>query len=200
MIGKKKHEEGGLKNNQEDADLGKEKRVEVVEEGSLDDEVEALKAELKSQKDKYLYLLADFDNYKKRAIRERSELMKFGNLELVRSMLTTVDNIELLIDAASRGTSKNEGLVDGAKLAVEQFRDNLARWGVLPIESLGKPFDPFIHEAIGHEVVAGSEPNIVVKELQKAYKIHDKVLRPAKVIVSSKANEKIVGEGEKNGE
>lgn len=199
MRGKKKHEEGGLKNEQVDPSLKDENRVETAEEGSLEKEVLGLKAELQSQKDKYLYLLADFDNYKKRAIKERSDLMKYGNLELVRSMLTTVDNFELLIDAASKSTPKNEGLIDGAKLAVQQFQDNLARWGVVPIESLGKPFDPFVHEALGNEPTIDKEPNIVVKELQMAYKIHDKILRHARVIISSRLNKIDEGEGDKNG-
>ncbi|OGQ36876.1 MAG: nucleotide exchange factor GrpE [Deltaproteobacteria bacterium RIFCSPHIGHO2_12_FULL_43_9] len=201
MKGKKKHVEGGLKSEQCDSDLAKEEAVKVPEKkGSLEKDIEGLQAELQGQKDRYLYLLADFDNYKKRAIRERSDLMKYGNLDLIRSMLTAVDNFELLVDAASKTAVGDEGLIDGAKLAIKQFQDNLARWGVVPVDSLGKPFDPFIHEAIGSEVVADKEPNTVIKELQKAYKIHDKVLRPAKVIVSSQKSEKIGDKGEKNGE
>lgn len=201
MKGKKKHEEGGLKSEQEDSNLVREVSFKEAPKGdSLEKEIEGLQAELQGQKDKYLYLLADFDNYKKRVIKERADFMKYGNQELIRSMLTAVDNFGLLIDAASKTEAKDEGLIDGAKLAIKQFQDNLARWGIVPVDSLGKPFDPFVHEALGSELVADKEPNIVVKELQKAYKIHDKVLRPAKVIVSSQKSEKIEDKGEKNGE
>lgn len=198
MTSKKSNQagKGGLKIESEDPNLAKNGSNDAAQKGSEMEEVTKAQDELQQQKDKYLYLLADFDNYKKRAIKERSELMKYGNLELVRSMLKVVDNFELILEAALKASTKSEGLVEGAELAIKQFHDGLAKWGIVPVDCVGTPFDPFLHEAIGCEIMKDKDANIVVKELQKAYKIHDKILRPAKVIISSQGIEKGESEGE----
>ncbi len=146
-------------------------------------EVESLKTQLKDQQNKYLYLYAEFENFKKRAIKERSELLKFGHESLSREILQVADNL----DRALEHTEKVDALVTGIKMVNQQLKDTLGKFGVTPVSSLGQKFDPELQEAVGQEKgTNGQEDGTVVREHQKGYTLHGRLLRPARVVVASK--------------
>jgi len=149
-------------------------------------EVEELKAQLKEQQNKYLYLYAEFENYKKRAIKERSELVKFGHESLAREILQVTDNL----DRALEHTANVDALVSGIKMVNQQLKDTLFKFGVTPVTAVGQKFDPERHEAVGQEKISshsnGQEDGSVLREHQKGYTIHGRLLRPARVVVATK--------------
>jgi molecular chaperone GrpE len=146
-------------------------------------ELEQLRASLKEQQSKYLYLYAEFENYKKRTIRERSDLLKFGHEGFARELLQVSDNF----DRALEHTENVEALVTGLKLVKQQLKDSLSRFSVLEVNSVGTKFDPQLHEAVGQEKSDnGQEDGTVIREHQKGYTIHGRLLRPARVVIASK--------------
>ena len=140
-----------------------------------------LEAKLKDQENKYLYLYADFENFKKRTIKERSELIKFGWENVARDLLQVLDNLERGIAHTPAGTDKT--LIDGLNMTIDQFRNSLAKQGVTPITSQGN-FDPMLHEAVGQEE-SDQPAGSIVKEHTRGYTLHGRLLRPARVLVSS---------------
>jgi molecular chaperone GrpE len=126
---------------------------------------------------------ADFDNYKKRAAREKEEWVKFANEDLIKSILPFVDNLERALNHSEK-TEDIQSLIEGIKLTIQQFLKILNKFGVSPIESLGKPFDPTMHEAMLVVETDQHEPNQVVEEFQKGYLLNDRLLRAATVSVS----------------
>lgn len=141
-----------------------------------------LEAQLKEKESKYLYLYAEFENFKKRSIKERSELIKFGWESVARSLLDVLDNLNRAIEHAGPSTDKN--LLEGLNMILNQFEATLEKQGVKEVETLRKPFDPNFNEAIAFEV--SSEPSgIILKEHTMGYTLHGRLLRPARVTVSS---------------
>jgi molecular chaperone GrpE len=138
-------------------------------------------AELEKAKKDYLYLLAEFDNYRKNAIKERSDLIKYGSEKLVREFLNILDNFERALEAGGNG----EGLREGVQMIMSELRQTLQRFGVEEVKSEGLVFDPANHEALSSEPRTDMEPGHVARVFKKAYKMHDKLLRPAQVVVSS---------------
>lgn len=166
-----------------------EVQTESPQEGLLEDEpLEKSLAEAEQKAndyyDKLLRVSADFDNYKKRAAREMQELAKYANEKLIKEILTVVDNLERAIDSATGHYDENDPLIQGVHLTLSETLKILDRHQVKPLTSLGQPFDPSFHQAMMQEEVQGQPPNTVVKELQKGYLIHDRLLRPALVAVS----------------
>lgn len=144
------------------------------------EEVDRLERELADLRDRSMRTLADFDNYRKRAERERQEFRRYALLEPLRDLLEVVDNLER---AASAGGSA-EDLKQGVEMIVRQFQDFLRRHGVSTIESRGEVFDPAVHEAVSRrESEEVSEP-VVEEEFQRGYQLHDRLLRPARVVVA----------------
>jgi molecular chaperone GrpE len=114
--------------------------------------IEELEGQVKEKEAKYLYLYADFDNFKKRSIKERSDLIKFGWEPLARELLQTVDNLERALSHIPAGSDSK--LVEGLDLILNQFKATLQKNGVQHIESLKKVFDPNLHEAVGQESIS----------------------------------------------
>lgn len=145
--------------------------------------VEVLQEEITQLKNDYLYLRAEFDNYRKQAIKERSDLTKFGGERIARDLLETLDIFEsALASDVTPDTLKN--FVSGIELTAQQLRAALAKHHIQEIPALGLPFDPYVHEALGSEPSDSVTPGHVSRVFKKAYKYHDKVLRPAQVIVA----------------
>jgi len=172
-----------------DSDGSGEVQTESAQEGLLEDEPLEKSLEEAEQKandyyDKLLRVSADFDNYKKRAAREMQDLAKYANEKLIKEILTVVDNLERAIDSATGHYDENDPLIQGVHLTLSETLKILDRHQVKPLTSLGQPFDPSFHQAMMQEEVQGQPPNTVVKELQKGYLIHDRLLRPALVAVS----------------
>jgi molecular chaperone GrpE len=163
--------------------LKEEKKEREKEIEELKKKVEEKEKELREHHDRLLRVAADFDNYKKRAAREKEEWVKFANEDLIKSILPFVDNLERAVNHSEK-TEDIQGLVEGIKLTVQQLLQTLNRFGVSPIESLGKPFDPAMHEAMLVVETDQHEPNRVIEEFQKGYLLNDRLLRPATVSVS----------------
>jgi molecular chaperone GrpE len=132
--------------------------------------------------DKWLRLLAEFDNFKKRTQKEKADLMKFGNESLLRSFLPVLDNLERAIDHG-KGATENTPLLEGLEITLRQFLNTLDKFGVKPLSARGEVFDPEKHEAVSQQE-SDQEPNRVISEIEKGYIYHDRLLRPARVIVS----------------
>ncbi len=148
------------------------------------DKVAKLKAEVEKSKKDYLYLLAEFDNYRKNAIKERSELTKYGSERFIREFLDLFDNFERALE-----TEVNEGNFEsfrqGVQMTAGELRSLLGRFGVEEVKAEGLPFDPNKHEALTSEPRDDMPAGNVAKVFKKAYKMHDKLIRPAQVTVAT---------------
>ena len=147
----------------------------------LQKRVQDLEAQLKDKTDKYLYLAADFDNFKKRAVKERSDLIKFGWENVARDLISVLDNFERALFHIPPATDKN--LAEGLKMISSQFRSTLQKQGVQQLETMGKEFNPEFEEAVG-QMPSDKPAGTVVKEELPGYTLHGRLLRPANVIVS----------------
>ncbi|MFN3681592.1 MAG: nucleotide exchange factor GrpE [Nitrospira sp.] len=152
----------------------------------LEKALETKTEEYKGLYDKYLRLAAEFDNYKRVVQREQREQIKFGNEQLLKELLPTLDNMERAIKAARENEQASlEAVVQGVELTLKQLVSTLAKFGVQSIETTGQVFDPSAHQAVSH-VSSDSVPrDHIIEEFQKGYRLHDRVLRAAMVSVSS---------------
>jgi molecular chaperone GrpE len=144
--------------------------------------IEQLEADAKEASNRYLRLAADFDNYKKRARQEQSETIQFANAGLIEKLLPVVDNFHRVLESAP--PEVDDAWLKGVSLTLQQLDELLASQGVSPIEAVGTPFDPTLHEAIGHEESDEHPEDTVVTEVRKGYRLNDKVVRPALVRVA----------------
>ena len=149
-------------------------------------QLSAKEEELKALNDKYLRLAAEFDNYKRLAQRDQRDQIRFGNEQLLRELLPVVDNLERAIKAA-KGAKSAEGLVQGVDLTLKQLQGVLGKFGVQSIPTMGQPFDPSGHQAVATVPSSQVPDQHVVEEFQRGYRLHDRILRPAMVTVSSGA-------------
>lgn len=140
--------------------------------------------ELGEYKNRYTRLSADFQNYKKRIEKEKSEIFKFGSEKIVLDILPLIDNFERALDASQNNNQEADGLLNGIEMIFKQFVDVLKKHGVEEIESLEKEFDPNLHHAVMQEECDGVEENIVTGVFQKGYTLNSKVIRPSMVKVS----------------
>jgi molecular chaperone GrpE len=151
---------------------------------SLKEQLEAAIAERDENRNKWLRTEAELDNYRKRVQREAEELRRYQALPLARELLPGLDNLGRALAAAE--TSKNvEDLLTGVSMVARQLEDILVRNSVEPIEALGQPFDPNLHEALGQMPSSDYPAMTVVQELERGYTLHDRVVRPSKVMISS---------------
>lgn len=143
--------------------------------------VRELEAAVQENKEKYLRALADFENYKKRALKDRSDLLKYQGERVFTDLLDVIDSFEraLSYDGAQMGEFKQ-----GIELIYKLFNDFLAKWEVRGESAIGQVFDPNIHAALSQIPAEDVEPGQVVNELKKAYFYKDKLLRPAEVVVA----------------
>lgn len=165
--------------SEKEADLSKSASYGELEEKLKNSELEA-----KQIHDRYLRVSAEFENYKKRSAREMIEFRKYANESLISEMLTVVDNIERAICTSSRDDQANSCIIEGVSLTLKEILRVFDNFGVKPIESLCKAFDPNFHQAVMQEESANHPDNTVIAELQKGYMIHDRLLRPSMVVVS----------------
>jgi molecular chaperone GrpE len=144
------------------------------------------------ERDQFLELLrrtrADFENYQKRARREREDERRYLHGPVVLDLLPVLDNLERATTAAA-GVCDTDPLAQGVALVRAMFLDGLRRHGVTPIPAHGRPFDPFLHHAVARTTAPGRRPNTIVRVLKQGYRIHDRVLRPAEVVVAVSGGE-----------
>ncbi len=134
--------------------------------------------------ERYLRLAADFENFRRRKNQELVDRSRYGSEEAARALLPILDNLRRAVAHASEDPTE---LVTGLQLTVREFESALERLGVTPIETEGQPFDPALHEAIGGEASESVQVDTVAIELQRGYRLHDRVLRPALVRVAHPA-------------
>ena len=169
-----------------------ERKQEPVSLETLQEQLAEKAREATETFDKWLRLRAEFENYKKRMQKEKADLMRFGNESLLKSILPILDNLERAVDHG-KGLKENTSLLEGVELTLKQFLDTLERFGVKPVPAKGEVFDPEKHEAISYQE-SDQEPHRVISEVLKGYLFHERLLRPAKVIVSrEKASSKTEG-------
>ncbi len=170
-----------------DQDKGQEKgKDENLDTASETDAPAATGKEETDWKSKYYYLAAELENTRKRAERDRENVLKYGAEKILSDMVDVVDNFERTIQMLRPDEdTKVQNIVIGLDMVRKMFLDGMNRHGLTQIESLGKDFDPNFHEAMGQEYVEGKRPNEVVKEYQKGYVLNGRLLRAAKVVVAS---------------
>jgi molecular chaperone GrpE len=177
-----------------DTSEGKEEIVEDKE--TLSDSTEELSRRLEKAEnekheisDRLLRTMAEFDNYKKRVSKEKEELIKYGTEKLAFDLLPVVDNFERALEQA-KGADDVASVIEGIEMILNQLIKTLETFHVKSFDSIGKSFDPEKHEAIAQQEHEGYENNTVIDEFHKGYSLRDKLLRPAKVIVSVEPSEK----------
>ena len=147
-------------------------------------EVEDLKKALEKAKSDHLYLLADFDNYRKNAIKERSDLLKYGHERLARDLVSVLDNFERALSSEINAENYQQ-FVNGIKMTAQELTNLLQKNGIEEIPSQNKAFDPTHHEALSSEPTDKVAPGTVTQVFRKPYKIHDRILRPGQVVVAT---------------
>ncbi len=138
--------------------------------------------ELEALKDRYARLLADFDNYRKRQIREREDFIKRANEELLGDLLPVVDHLEL---ALAKTPDPSDPFVVGVRLVYDQMIALLNRYGLTPIDAKGQPFNPEFHEALSQMTSPTVPVHVVMDQFRRGWLLSGRLLRPAQVIVSS---------------
>lgn len=156
---------------------------EADKEVSLEQQCEDLKAEIEKQKKEYLFLMADFENYRRRTLQEKQDLIKNGGQKVLEGILPVVDDIERAIDAIAQG-GDIKSLKEGVDLIHNKLLAYLKSNNVEPIESTGELFDTDFHEAVTtFPAPEEDQKGKVIDTVLKGYKLNDKVLRHAKVVV-----------------
>ncbi len=156
-----------------------EEQVEV-------DELTMARQECQETKDQLLRLAAEFENYKKRMERDRSKALKYAEENFIKELLPAVDNLERAIEQGRKAGNSSE-LLQGVELTFKGLVATLEKFQVTPLESIGQPFDPNFHEALAMDHSDEVAENHVLVEFEKGYHYKDKLLRPAKVVVSKGA-------------
>ena len=152
---------------------------------ALEHELAALKEEKAKLEDRLVRLHADFDNYRKRTLREKQEALSYGHEHVVKDLLAVVDNLERAIEHASASSGADfEGMLQGVDLVRRELLGVLAKHGVGSIEAEGEVFDPNLHEALAQMEDEKVPAGRVSRVLQKGYRLRDRLLRPARVLVS----------------
>jgi molecular chaperone GrpE len=144
-------------------------------------------AEYAELKDKHLRLAAEYDNFRRRSLKERQDLHNYANENVFKELLPIVDNLERAVTHARREEQRpdSDNLLQGVELTHRSLLQILTRYGVVEIEAQGKPFDPQVHEAVRRVPSNEHPPGTVVEVYQKGYKLKDRMLRPAMVAVAS---------------
>ncbi|MEE8581634.1 MAG: nucleotide exchange factor GrpE [Myxococcota bacterium] len=152
---------------------------------SLKAEYESKTSELDEHKDRFVRLQADFENVRRRGLKDRQEAFQYGHQNLVKDLLSSVDNLDRAIEHAEQsGGGDLQSLLRGVDLVRRELLGALGKHGVNVIETEGHAFDPEIHEAMAQTPDASVPVNTIMKVLQKGYRLRDRMLRPARVVVS----------------
>ncbi len=159
-----------------------EQPEETNELDAFKKQLEETQAALEKEKKEYLFLMADFDNFRKRTLREKSEILRNGAESAMKGLLPIVDDFERGLDAI-KDTDNAEAVKEGMVLIYNKFLKYLEQNGVKPMESTGADFNDELHEAVALVPGAPEQKNKVIDTLQKGYMLNDKVLRHAKVAV-----------------
>ncbi len=177
---KQEHEE---KINEEQ---NEKKENGTVKEEKHENEIDKLKQQLKEAEEKYMRVVAELDNFRKRSVKETQDKLKFANQQIITNLLTVIDHLDMAVSHITPESSL-ESLKEGVELTLKQFNDVFEKFGVkeIPCE-VGQTFDPNLHEAMMLDDTEDFEDNAITMVLQKGYQLNDRVIRPAKVKVNKK--------------
>jgi len=163
---------------EEEDDLVELDPVKILEKDLLD-----VKNELTEQKDKFVRLQAETDNFRKRLSREKEEFSQYANERLFKELLPIFDNFERALEDPS---SDIKSFKEGLEMILKQFSSFLEKENVEPIEAIGKKFNPMIHEVLTSEESSENEENTIISQFVKGYTINNRVIRPSQVVISKK--------------
>lgn len=164
-------------------------------EAPAEGELARVREELATAHDRLLRMQADFENFRKRAQREREDALAYGTQILVKDLLSVVDNLARAIEHARKSEGGDlEGLLQGVELVRRELDALLVKHHVQEVEALGKTFNPALHEAMAQIPNAGVDPNTIVEVLQKGYRLRERLIRPARVIVARSPDVPVAGE------
>lgn len=158
-----------------------------AEKASFDvsSEIQKIQEQAEKFKNDYLYLRAEFENFKKHAVKERSDLVKYGAERMARDLLGVLDNFDRALAIPVTPENAN-AFKQGVEMTANELRNALQKHGIVEVKSEGQPFDPNVHEALTSEASETAAPGSVLRVFQKAYKMYDKLIRPAQVVVAKK--------------
>ncbi len=151
--------------------------------GGISGQMAELQAKVDDLQSRLMRSYADLENFRRRVQRDQDDARKYESLRLVRDLLPGLDGLNRAISSGEQ-TGDKQVLLDGLRMVAQQFRDILRVHAAEPIESVGRPFDPNLHEALTQIPSADHEPMTVLQEIEMGYRMHDRVVRPARVIVS----------------
>ena len=154
----------------------------------LEQKLAAAESEAKESYERLLRASAELENYKKRKQKEIADFRKFANESILKELLNIADNLERAIEMPKNKGGETQ-IAEGVDLTLKELLKVFQKFGVQPIVSLGEPFDPAFHQAMMQQEVKDQPDNIVIQEMQKGYVIHDRLLRPAMVVVSKTKKE-----------
>ncbi len=174
----------GKEGNKEEQQISKEESGSSEHEEKLT-ELDAIKKQLEEERDRYLRLGAEFDNFRKRTLREKEEFTKYANEKLILELIDILENLERGIENA-KNSDTNGKLIDGLELIYKQFKNVLEKNGLTPIRALGEKFDPYKHEAMMQTLTDEYEDGTILEEFARGYMLNNKVIRYSKVRVSKK--------------
>ena len=167
-----------------------EENIEVAKELSpleqLEEQIRLKDEELASQKDTFLREKAELENFKKRLTKEKEDFVQFANERLLKELIQIEDNLERALEVPN---ATFESLKEGVEMIQKQFTTFLKNQKAEPIEALGKPFDPNLHEVLNQQESEEHEENTVIQEYSKGYTLNGRILRSAKVVIAKKPTE-----------
>jgi molecular chaperone GrpE len=170
--------------------MSNETTDETVDPKDIEQTEDSLLAQLQGDLDRFRDLAlrsqADFENFRKRAAREKEDAVKYANASFLDRLIPILDSFELGLSAARTG-AENSPILAGMDMVSKQLQDFLTASGAEPVNAEGQPFDPNFHEAVAQEESATVPEGTVIRQLRKGYKLRDRLLRPATVVVSKGA-------------
>jgi molecular chaperone GrpE len=184
-MSKEQHIKEEINIDNEETEHTEENDIPADDREEVQEDKEDVKHLLSEAHDKYVRLYAEFENYKKIADRNKEELLKYANEDIITDILTVIDHLELALHHSSEGETSSS-LAEGVNLTLKELKNVLEKHGLVTIEALGKPFDPAVHHAMSQIESEDTEENTIVKEFRKGYMLKDRVLRAAMVGVSAK--------------
>ncbi|MBU4373667.1 MAG: nucleotide exchange factor GrpE [Euryarchaeota archaeon] len=162
-------------------------------EKELIKELESTKKQLEEEKDRFLRLNAEFDNFSKRTLKEREEFIKYANEKLILELIDVCESLERGLENA-KNTDNKDRLIVGVELIYKQFKNVLEKNGLTPIKALGEKFDPYKHEAMMQTLTDEFDDGTILEEFARGYMLNNRVIRYSKVRVSKKKENKIEDE------
>jgi molecular chaperone GrpE len=169
-----------------DADMNAEQTQEVMNQ-EMDDLLNEARAQAEQHYDSLLRVQADMDNLRRRTEREIDNAKKFALERMVNDLIPVMDSMEMGLQASGQSANDQDTIRQGLEMTLKLFQDVMARFHVEALDPIGQKFNPQEHEAMTMQPSADHEPNTVMMTIQKGYKLHGRVVRPARVVISAQA-------------